>query len=289
MANITRLLVIPLAVVGLTFMPTDAAAQRDPFTPPIAPTHVDISGSVGRQMSTDWSDLVLLGSVSPATGALEQVLARDMIVEPDTTFNGTVTYWEGRYGFRVHGAYSESCVAFGRHCGARAGPTTGLPVGNSVDVKITSVDIGGSVGLLDYRPNRWVLPYVFLGIGAVAYDLDQSITPQLNLFIERRGTASAQELEIRTQDRLNIIAIDELGLETKFAFHFGVGTDLRVPLGPAGFGLRFEASDQIHASPLKIRVDDVDGRNFGRDGGDIDFAPVHNLRASVGVVIYIGR
>jgi opacity protein-like surface antigen len=287
MVRSTRLCVIPLiAACCITFVPADAAAQRDLFNPPIEPKRVDISGTIGLQLSTDWSDLVLLGSVSPATGAFEQVLARDMVVEPDTTFDGTVTYWEGRYGFRVHGAYSESCVTFGRGCGTQA--STGLPAANSIDVKITTVDIGGAIGLLDYRPNRWVLPYVFLGLGAVVYDLNQSISPPLNLFIERRGTASVDELEIRTLDRSDVIAIDELGLETKFAFNFGVGTDFRIPLGPAGIGLRFEASDNIHPSPLNIRISDVNALSRG-GGGGVDFGPVHNMRASVGVVLQFGR
>ena len=80
---------------------------------------------------------------------------------------------------------------------------------------------------------------------------------------------------------------DELGLETKFAFNIGIGTDLRVPIGPTGVGLRLELSDNLHASPLDIEIADVNARAV-----DVTHATsrlVHNLRASAGLVVHFGR
>jgi hypothetical protein len=272
--------------ICLIWLPTDAAAQRDLFAPPLEPKHVDVSGSVGFRLSTDWSDLVLLGSVSPVTGAFEQVLARDLIVVPGKAFDATVMYWEGRYGFRAHGGYSQSCLAVGRHCG-QIPNLAGAP-GSAVDVTIASYDIGGAIGLIDYKRDLWVWPYFFVGLGGITYDLSQNVDPPLGMFIERRRSASVDRQIVLARDRTDVIAIDELGIETKLAFNFGIGTDFRVPLGPAGVGVRFEASDYVHASPLNLRVADVDAVNRGA-GGRIAFGPVHNLRASAGVVIQFGR
>jgi hypothetical protein len=285
--RIPSLHVVPLVTaLCLTCLPTDAAAQRDLFTPPIEPRHVDVSGSVGFRLSTDWSDLVLLGSVSPVTGAFEQVLARDLIVVPGTVFDATVMYWEGRYGFRAHGGYSQSCLAVGRHCGP-IGNLAGAP-GSSVDVTIASYDVGGAIGLIDYKRNLWVWPYFFAGLGGITYDLSQSVGPPLGMFIERSRSGSPDRQIVLARDRTDVIAIDELGLESKLTLNFGIGTDFRVPLGPAGVGLRFEASDYVHQSPLNIRVADVDAVNRGAEGR-ISFGAVHNFRASAGVVVRFGR
>ena len=285
--RVVRLHVVPLATaLWLMCMPTDAAAQRDLFAPPIEPTHVDVSGSVGFRLSTDWSDLVLLGSVSPVTGAFEQVLARDLVAVPGTVFDATVMYWEGRYGFRAHGGYSKSCLAVGRHCGQMA--SLSGTSGSAVDVKIASYDVGGAIGLIGYERNRWVWPYFFAGLGGITYDLSQSVGPPLGIFVERSRSTSPDRQIVLTRDRADVIAIDELGLETKLAFNFGIGTDFRVPLGAAGVGLRFEASDNVHESPLNIRIADVDALTRGT-AGRISFGAVHNLRASAGVVVQFGR
>ena len=277
------LLLLALFVGGL---PAKTAAQWDPYNPPRDPKHVDISGSAGMRLSTDWSDLILLGTVSPVTGVLEQVLTRDLVFVPGPVFDATVTYWEGRYGFRAHGGFSQKCIAVGRRCGAIAtlnGPTRG-----SVDVDASYYDVGGAIGLLDYYRNPWVWPYVFVGVGGVTYDIKQTVSPPLQMFIERPPPVTPQ-ITIATDRRAPLlIAINELGLETKFALNFGLGTDLRVPLGAAGLGLRLELSDNVHESPLQIRIADVDGA----DGGDVarpNARFVHNLRASAGVVLHFGH
>ena len=267
-------------------LPAKASAQWDPFNPPRDPKHLDISGSAGLRLSTDWSDLILLGTVSPVTGVLEQVLARDLVFVPGPVFDATVMYWEGRYGFRAHGGFSRKCIAVGRRCGAIAtlnGPTRG-----SVGVDASSYDVGGAIGLVDYRRNPWVWPYVFAGVGGVNYDIKQTVSPPLQMFIERPPPVTPQITVATDRRGPLLIAIDELGLETKFAVNFGLGTDLRVPLGAAGLGLRLELSDNVHESPLQIRIADVDGVHGG-DTVQPNARFVHNLRASAGVVLHFGH
>jgi len=275
-----------LLAVCVTGSPSKAAAQWDPFNPPRDPRHVDVSGSAGLRLSTDWSDLILFGTVSPATGVLEQVLARDLVFVPGPVFDGTVTYWEGRYGFRAHGGFSRRCLAVARRCGAI--PTLDGVTQGSVDVDASYYDVGGAIGLIEYHRNPWVWPYTFFGVGGVTYDIKQSVSPPLQMFIERRPPATPQVTITSDRSRPVLIAIDELGLETKFAFNFGIGTDFRVPLGAAGVGLRFELSDNVHESPLRIRVVDVNAFT-DNDVVQPNARFVHNLRASGGVVLHFGH
>jgi hypothetical protein len=155
-------------------------------------------------------------------------------------------------------------------------------------VDASSFDVGGAFGLVDYHQDRWIWPYTFFGVGAVAYDINQGVSPPLQMFIERRPPVTPDVTITSDRSRPLLIAIDELGLETKFAFNFGIGTDFRVPLGPAGVGMRFELSDNVHESPLDIRVTEVNAVN-----GDAVAKPnarfVHNLRASAGLVLHFGH
>jgi hypothetical protein len=227
---------------------------------------------------------VLLGSVSPVGGALEQLLVRDLVVDPGPVFDTTVTYWEGRYGMRVHGGFARSCLAVGRRCGDLAALSEG---GSEVDVDTFVYDVGGAVGLLDYRPDAWVWPYAFLGVGGITYNLERSVSPPLT-FIERRRTVNGQTVVLRDDPDQLLIAIDELGVETKLALNVGVGTDFRIPLGGASLGVRLEVSDHVHRSPIHIQVLDVERFTSAR-GTRIDFGYVHNLRVAAGFVIQVGR
>lgn len=278
-----RATALPAVALAVMLASDRAAAQSSPFDIPPGPQRIDVSGFSGLMLSTDWSDLVLLGSVSAVSGAFEQVLLRDLVVEPGPVFNAVVTYWEGRYGFRAHGGFSRSCLAVGRRCGTpAAGP-------GNVDVDTWMYDIGGAIGLVDYRPGRIVWPYVFFGVGGVTYDLEGTVSPPLT-FIERRPVPSGDRQLIVSRDDPDplLIAIDELGLETRFAVNLGIGTDFRVPLGPASLGVRLEVSDHVHRSPLDIRIHHTEAFLAVPDAR-VDFGLVHNLRAAAGVVVQIGR
>jgi len=275
---------ISLVVVATILVsPVRLAAQTNPFDPPPGPKRVDLSGSTGLMFSTDWSNLVLLGSVSPASGVLEQVLVRDLTRDPGAVYDGAATYWRGRYGFRAHGGFSRSCLSVGGTCTALNGAS------EAVKVNTWMYDVGGAIGLLDYRPARWAWPYVFAGLGGVTYDIKQIAGPPVT-FIERpptRGSDGAVIVRDTPGDLL--ISIDELGIETEVALNFGVGTDFRIPLGATSVGVRLELSDHMHHSPIDLRVRDLDMRGGQSVDAPLDFILVHNLRAAVGFVLQVGR
>ena len=264
-----------IAAAVLLAPPVPASAQTDLFAIPPGPRRVDLSGGSGFLLSTDWSDLVLLGSVSPVSGALEQVLVRDLELEPGPVFDGVLTYWEGRYGFRAHGGFAKSCLSVGGNCGAGA-----------VDVDAYMYDVGGAVGLIDYHRGAWAWPYFFLGLGGVTYNLERTVGPPLT-FIERRPARAPDGQVIVSVDDSDplLIAIDELGIETELALNLGIGADLRIPLGPASIGVRLELSDHVHRSPVDLRVAEVDSHG----PSTVDFGYVHNLRAGAGLVVQFGR
>jgi hypothetical protein len=248
------------------------------------PARVDFSASVGLFAPTDWSDLVLLGSISPATGALEQVLVRDVRVEPDTHFAGAVTYWRGRYGVRVQGGLSQSSLTVG-------GPAVTTAETLRLNVDTWTYDVRGVVGLVEYSPRRWVWPYAFFGFGGITYDLERSLSPSLMTFIERGpATAATVDTIVVERGRRNfLLAVDELGTESVFAVNLGIGTDLRIPLGGAGIGLRLELSDQMAPSPVGLRIGELRrSRPLAADTG-VQFAPVHHLRVGAGIVLQVGR
>jgi hypothetical protein len=247
---------------------------------------VDLSVSAGMLAPTDWSDLVILGSISPVSGALEQVLVRDLRIEPDSVFGAAVTYWQDRYGFRAHAALSRSSVVAG-------GPLDGTPAGELRAARVDSwfYDVRGAVGLLEYSPTRKIWPYVFLGFGGITYDLDRTITPPLLTFIEGGTRREGRDGVVIVEDdgREFLLSVDELGMETVFALNFGAGTDLRIPLGGGGVALRLEASDHIAPSPLGLRI-----RELSRSGGltsdaAVHFGVVHHFRVSAGLVLQLGR
>ncbi|HSL22278.1 MAG TPA: hypothetical protein VK886_12140 [Vicinamibacterales bacterium] len=246
---------------------------------------MDLSVSAGMLAPTDWSDLVVLGSLSPVSGALEQVLVRDIRIEPDRVFGAAVTYWRDRYGFRAQAALSRSSLTVG---GAVGSDRERL----AADVDSWFYDVRGAIGLVEYSPARKLWPYVFVGLGAITYDLDRTISPPLLTFIERGGTrrdARGDIVIVEEDGREFILAVDELALETVLALNFGAGCDFRLPLGGGGLGLRVEVSDHVSSSPLGLRV-----RELGTLGGlgqedAVRFGTVHHLRAAAGLVVQVGR
>jgi hypothetical protein len=278
-------------VVALTMLPARAGAQdwSQPWADPEdRPARVDVSASAGLLLPTRWSSLVLLGSVAPVSGVLEQVLTRDLRVEPDAEFNVATTYWRSRYGVRVQGGFSRSSL----HIGSTpvAGTST---VGDSTSVGVDTwlYDVRAAIGFLDYEPSRHVWPYGFLGIGGVTYRLKTPVAPPLSFVSRPPALADGRGNSVVIADgtRQLLISVDELSTETEPAFTLGLGTDFRVPLGPAGVGLRVEVADQISPSPVGIRIRDVGA--FGPLASDVavPFRAVHQLTATAGLVLQIGR
>jgi hypothetical protein len=277
---VTGVLLLPLATARAQKLPQPWADPED------QPPRVDLSASIGVLMPTQWSSLVLLGSISSASGLLEQVLARELVVEPDKNYGAAVTYWVGRYGFRVQGDYSKSSVRIG------GAPLAGLDVSGIpmiVPLKTWLYDARGVIGFLEYAPARKVWPYGFIGLGGISYLLDRTVGPPLTAVTVAPGAPSLRDIIIRDQGRQFILSEEELGRKTVFALSAGVGTDLRIPFGPAGIGLRLEVSDRLASSPLTLSI-----RELGLTGalvGDVPvrFGVVHHLNASAGVVLHFGR
>lgn len=284
----TRQIRLPCLVILALLSPVTATAQNwnEPWADPYdRPPRVDVSGSAGFLVPTDWSDLVLLGSISSVSGVLEQVLVRDVRVEPATVYDGYATYWRGNYGFRVHGGFSSGSLVIG-----------GTPPGDnertSVDVETWLYDVRGAIGLIDYKPSRWVWPYAFVGFGGITYNLSRTVSPPLLTFIERTPSRRNERGDIVIAEETGsqfVLAVDELGLETVFAVNFGVGTDFRVPLGPVGLGLRVEVSDHVSPSPLGLSILQTGPAGAFTSQTDVRFGFVHHLRASAGLVVYLGR
>jgi hypothetical protein len=288
-------LAFTLRVVTLMLLPAAVSAQdwSQPWADPQdRPSRVDLSASAGFLMPTGWSNLVLLGSISSATGILEQVLTRDLRVEPKTEFNAAATYWRDRYGFRTQVGFSRSSLTIG---GTPLG-TSQSPLSTdgtaSIDIDTWLYDVRGAVGLVDYRPARIVWPYGFFGFGGITYNPKRTVSPPLT-FIDHSPSGTALPpntvIVIRDSSRQFLLAIDELGVETEFAFNFGLGADFRLPLGPGGVGLRLELSDHVASSPLGLRIRELSP--FGGLGPDdsVRFGLVHHLSATAGFVVHIGR
>jgi hypothetical protein len=276
-----------LLLLSIVLMPSVCAAQDwgEPWSDPRdRPPRVDLSVTAGMVSPTDWSDAVVLGSLSSISGALQQVLVRDMRVEPDTVVDAAVTYWRDRYGLRIQAGLSQSTLTIG---GARFSENEDL---SPTDIKTWLYEARGVIGLVDYSPERKAWPYVFLGLGGITYDLERTISPPLLTFIERTTTRREGDVVIVEEDgREFLLAVDELGRESVFAVSFGIGTDLRLPFGGGGIGLRLELSDHLSPSPLELRISELSSPGGLASDSRVDFGTVHHLRAAAGLVVQIGR
>jgi hypothetical protein len=284
-------------VIALTLLAAPTFAQD--WSQPWAdsedrPPRIDFSTSTGFLMPTRWSDLVLFGSLSPGLGALEQVLTRDVDVEPDTQFTATAIYWRGRYGFRARAGYSRSALAIS------GAPISGLLSPTSADVssEITSVgvntwlyDVGGAIGFIDYSPSRWVWPYGFFGLGGITYDLKTTIAPPLT-FVEHdasRPDATNTTIIVVNDGRQVLLTTNALSTETVFAANIGLGVDFRIPRKRGGVGIRVEIADHLAGSPLALRVEELSPFGLARSDTGVRYRLVHHLSATVGLVVQIGR
>ena len=277
----------------LAALPARGVAQDwgQPWSDPRdRPPRLDLSVTTGYAVPTDWSDLVILGSLSSATGALEQVIVRDLRVEPDLVLGAAVTYWRDRYGFRTQVSMSRSTLTVG---GALDAAEAGGPRERvAADVDTWSYEVRGTIGLVEYTPDRKALPYVFLGLGGVTYDLSTTVTPPLLTFIQNpaiRRNGNGGIVIVEEDGSQFLVAVDELSMETQLAFSFGAGVDFRIPFGGGGMGVRLEVSDHLSESPLTVRITEMNpGGAFASDSA-IRFGAVHDLRVTAGVVFQIGR
>lgn len=285
-----RLALAALAIT-LTLLPTRIVAQdwSQPWADPEdRPPRVDVSASAGLLTPTRWSSLVLLGSISAATGVLEQVLARDLRVEPDTEFSAAATYWRSRYGFRVQTGFSRSTLKIG---GTPGSGGQAVDERTSVGIDTWLYDLRGAIGFVDYKPTRWVWPYGFVGVGGITYRLKNTISPPLTFvehgptLVDRRGNT----IVIADAGRQFLLAVDGLSTETVFAINVGAGTDFRVPLGPGGVALRLEISDHVAPSPLGLRIRELSPAGTFASDASVGFRAVHHLSATAGFVVQIGR
>lgn len=280
---------VMLALVTAPVMAQDWS--QDWADPEDRPARVDFSASAGGVMPTRWSDLVVLGSISSAFGVLEQVLTRDLRVEPNSDFSAAVTYWRGRYGFRTQGGFSRSSLRIGG-IPLGASPLSTLPPGvTSVGVNTYFYDVRGAIGFLDYRPTRWIWPYGFFGLGGITYKLKTAISPPLTFVGSEpiRTDASGNTIIVSGNGRQFVLGVDELSTETVFAVNFGIGTDFRIPVGAAGVGLRVEVADQVSPSPVRVRIHDLSALPEFVPDSSVAFPLVHQLSATAGIVVRVGR
>ena len=287
------LAVIPI-VVACTLLPARALAQdwSQPWADPEdRPARVDVSASGGFLMPTRWSDLVLLGSLSPGVGALEQVLTRDVHVKPDTAFTAAATYWRSRYGLRVQGGFSRSSVSVGATPVVTSSTSTAVASGDAASVGVDTwlYDLGAAIGFLEYEPKRSVWPYGFFGAGGITYNLKQPIAPPLG-FVARAPTAPAGNTIIVAGDgRQFLLTTNELNVETVLAFNVGLGADFRVPLKGGGVAVRLEVADHLAASPLAFRIEELSAFGAVPSDAGARYRLVHHLSATAGLVVQIGR
>jgi len=281
-----------LFFIGVALLPAASAAQDD-WTQPWSdardrPPRVDVSVSAGLFAPTDWSDLVLLGSISSLTGVLEQVLVRDLRVEPDAVFGAAVTYWRGKYGVRVNAGFSRSSLVIG---GTSLGPTD--PDDRfSEDADVWFYGLRGAIGLKEYAPTRRLWPYVFVGFGGITFDIARPVRPPLLTFIDRSARPFEGRGDIVIVGDFGeefVVAIDEVGLETVFALSFGVGNDFRIPVGAGSLGLRLEASDDVARSPVGLRIRELTPAGGLASESAVRFGRVHHLRVAADLVIQFGK
>jgi hypothetical protein len=252
------------------------------------PPRVDFGVTVGMLMPADWSTNTLLGSISPVSGVLEQVLVRDLRVEPDVLYGGALTYWRDRAGLRVQAGFSRSHLVSGNVSTNGASSVGGDMV--LADVNTWLYDARAMIGLVPYVPSRRALPYVFLGGGGITYDLSQTITPPLLTFVQGGATTPTGSLVVRDTDGTQfLVSVNNLSLETQFAFNFGIGTDLRIPMGTSALGVRVEFADHVAHSPVQLHVSGLDNGGGLMSGSAVDFGLTHNLSAVAGLVFQFGR
>lgn len=262
------------------------------------PQRLELSVSGGYGLSTDWSNRVALQLFDPQGGAHQQVLLRNVAVAPGAGVGGAVTYWRGRYGFRVGGGYMRSCLTTAARCvnGEEAPPAgdAALAVAE-VPMDVWRYGVEGVIGLLNWEQSRVWRPYLLVGAGGVTYDAGRDALPLVAGSFETilPPTSAPGGVVITDGHTMLLVSTSELGLEHVFGVTIGVGMDTRIPVGIGGVGLRLELVDQITSSPFSVRVERLDsgGRRFagrGREETVFRSGAVHNWRLTAGVILEFG-
>jgi hypothetical protein len=270
-----------------------AAQQPDPFKPYDGPRRLELSAGLGYFWSSDWSNLILFESFGATGTDGRQVLMPGLAAAPGAGGQAAITYWKGRLGFRLVGAYAESCVTSATRCGGnRSAPTGGgsptlAPV--EVSLKTYSYGVQGVVGLSEFSESQWFRPYFVVGGGGVTYDPSEA----LPRFLPTSGNVGPTATVIVPGPTQYAFTVEQAGLESRFAVSFGVGTDFRIPVGPGGLSIRAEVSDLVSQSPLGVRLTRLNegGSNIRSDRFqqvDLGVGAVHNVRATVGLAIEFG-
>lgn len=293
-----------VALVGLVALGVGAAPaqgqERGAATDPAPRLSISLAG--GAFVSSDWSDLVLVGGDAATTDRLGRVLLPDLAAGAGPLGELSVTYWRDRLGVRFHAGYARSCVASGPGCASE----TFAPPGSSV-FDVPAGQDGLDVWLLDAAavmeletPFRSFRPYLLLGGGITVYDPDDGVRAITPGFVELGGRTG----RIVFDDDGDVVVVEEgpvlarinrPGFEVLPSLVAGIGTEFRLPLRAGGVGLRLEVSDNIGRSPLQVSLtrlesdfgfdffDDSDDEEDDEDEVEFDFGIVHNLRATVGV------
>jgi hypothetical protein len=298
MRNLVSRVLVPALL--LSALPV-AAQQRDLWGEYDGPRRVEIALSGGWFLSTAWSDRVFLESFNGLGITNRQLLLRGFSMDPEFGGAAAVTYWKGRYGFRVQAGFVHSCADVGGGCGdVLIPPIDELPIGE-VEMNQYSYGVQGIIGLTEYSPKQQIRPYVLLGAGGVTFDLDQPLSALFPGPITTTGPVRIDDdnvIFVVTDPTTLVFSISDVSVASSFALNLGMGTDLRAPLGSGAFGFRFEILDQIAKSPLSLRVARLDGGfftpwgcGFDCDGiSEIEFNDrfVHNWRLSAAVFVEFG-
>lgn len=295
MRNLRSRILLPALMLAVT----PAAAQPGDLWN-AGPRSVDISVTGGLFVSTDWSQNVFLESFQSSGVTQRQTLLRGFSVAPGFGATAAVTYWEGRHGFRVYAGFTGTCVTTGNDCDDVVLLPDEVFPRRAPDMNQYTYGFQGIVGLVDWSRDQWWRPYFIVGAGGVTYDIDDDFA----LLLPGPITVSDPGV-INGIDRIAVVddpgtflfAIDQVGIETKFAVNLGIGFDLRAPMRDRGIGFRFEASDQITQTPLSLTVTRLDGGvidghccGFRNDISQVDInqRSVHNWRLSGGVLFEFG-
>lgn len=262
---------------------------------PLGPRSLSFEFAGGLTYSTDWNQNVVLANLDFGD-RFEQVLLRQVSVDPAFLFAGSVTYRRGRGGARLQFGFSHSCLAVNGRC-SRSGVVDSvfIPL-HEVDVNTYSADIDGEVSLVDPEKVRWARPFIVFGLGGVVYDPGGNAAQLLPIFLDARGSTievnDGNIAVVNFPTGALLVTFDGLGLKSVLSFVLGIGTDIRIPFSDgSGIGLRLQVADHIANSPFKVRVAGVQrgfGGRFDNEPTEFDFGSIHNVRLTVGLHVDVG-